>query len=53
MLKQLLTLSKTKYQTPYFSGRFFDIFKDDPRDIPHFFENMHLPRADLRMKNYE
>ena len=53
MAKQLLTLSKTKYQTPYFSGRFFDIFKDNPRDIPHFFENMHLTRGDLRMKNYK
>ena len=43
MANQLLNLSKTKYQTPYFSGRFFDIFKDNPRDIPHSFENIHLP----------
>jgi len=53
MANQLLNLSKTKYQTPYFSGRFFDIFKDNPRDIPHSFENIHLPRADLRMKKYK
>ena len=34
--------SEPVYQTPYFVGKFFDIIKDDPKDIPRFVDNQKI-----------